>query len=251
MRTMAVAAASLATLGVATAAPAGATGRHPVVPPAAPAGVQAVAGVKDVSVRWTAVAPPTGEVVTRYTATSFVGTKKGRHCNAAAPATGCVIEGLKDGTHYTVEVLAAVGTKKGPYSAAVAVDPGTPLAPVDVQATIATGESSVSFDGAYDNGSPVTSYTATATDATDAARGGQTVTGTSSPLVVPGLTDGDSYTFTVTATNAGVPGPRPWPPPPSCRSPSPGRRPACRRCRGMATRRWTSRRRPAWPSPSP
>jgi len=202
MRTVAVTAASVVALGLATAVPAGATGRAPAVPPAAPAGVRAVAGLKDVSVSWTAVAAPTGEIVTRYTATSSVGSKRGRHCTATAPTTGCIIDGLKDGTHYTVEVLAAVGMKKGPYSEAVAVDPGTPLAPVDVGATIATGQSSVSFGEAYDNGSPITSFTATATDVTDAARGGQSASGASSPLVVTGLTDGDTYTFTVTATNA-------------------------------------------------
>jgi hypothetical protein len=42
----------------------------------------------------------------------------------------------------------------------------------------------------------------TATDHTDAGRGGQVAIGAASPVVVPGLTNGDTYTFTVTATNA-------------------------------------------------
>lgn len=37
---------------------------------------------------------------------------------------------------------------------------------------------------------------------TTPGNGGQTVTGTGSPLTVTGLTNGDTYTFTVTATNA-------------------------------------------------
>jgi hypothetical protein len=44
-------------------------------------------------------------------------------------------------------------------------------------------------------------YTVTAHDATNSARGGETATGTTSPIVVGGLSPGDSYTFTVTATN--------------------------------------------------
>ena len=73
-----------------------------------------------------------------------------------------------------------------------------------------------------DGGAPITGYTATATDHTDAARGHQTcvvgtVTGVtaSTPAytgpdscVVRGLTPGDTYTFTVTATNVvGTSGP--------------------------------------------
>ncbi len=37
--------------------------------------------------------------------------------------------------------------------------------------------------------------------------GGQTTTGTSSPIEVGGLTNGDSYTFTVSATNGNGAGP--------------------------------------------
>ena len=57
------------------------------------------------------------------------------------------------------------------------------------------------------NGSPITGYTVTATDLTDATRGGQTASGASSPITIAGLTNGDSYTFTVTATNGVGTGP--------------------------------------------
>ncbi|MDP9094701.1 MAG: hypothetical protein M3N95_17615, partial [Actinomycetota bacterium] len=38
-------------------------------------------------------------------------------------------------------------------------------------------------------------------DQTNPAHGGQTATGSNSPITVTGLTNGDSYTFTITATN--------------------------------------------------
>lgn len=47
-----------------------------------------------------------------------------------------------------------------------------------------------------DGGSPITSYTVTASP------GGMTASGTSSPVLITGLTDGIAYTFTVTAVNS-------------------------------------------------
>jgi hypothetical protein len=70
-------------------------------------------------------------------------------------------------------------------------------------ATAGNAQASIAFrPSKFDGGSPVTSYRVTATDATDSARGGQTNSGSTSPIVVTGLTNGDSYTFKVSATNA-------------------------------------------------
>jgi hypothetical protein len=54
---------------------------------------------------------------------------------------------------------------------------------------------------ATDGGSAITSYTVTVSP------GGRTVTGTGSPIVVRGLTNGAPYTFKVTATNGVGSGP--------------------------------------------
>jgi titin len=70
-----------------------------------------------------------------------------------------------------------------------------PAAPSGVSAVAGDGSATVSFSAPAANGSPITSY------AVSASPGGATVTGSSSPLLVSGLTDGVSYTFTVTATN--------------------------------------------------
>ena len=68
------------------------------------------------------------------------------------------------------------------------------------------GQVSVSFTGdtttASEGGLTITGYTVTATDVTNPANGGQTATGTTSPIVVTGLTNLDEYTFTVHATNS-------------------------------------------------
>jgi hypothetical protein len=71
-----------------------------------------------------------------------------------------------------------------------------PGAPTVVTATAGQGDASVAFIAPGDDGgSPVTSYTVTAHP------GSISATGATSPVTVPGLTNGVSYTFTVTAQN--------------------------------------------------
>lgn len=54
---------------------------------------------------------------------------------------------------------------------------------------------------ANDGGQPIVSYTVSAIDVTNPANGGQTATGTRSPIIVGGLINGDTYHFRVTASN--------------------------------------------------
>ena len=72
-----------------------------------------------------------------------------------------------------------------------------PAAPTIGTPTAGSTQVSVAFTPPSDNGgSTITSYTATSSP------GSITGTGTSSPVLVTGLTNGTAYTFTVTATNA-------------------------------------------------
>jgi hypothetical protein len=91
----------------------------------------------------------------------------------------------------------------GSYSAATSVSHTfniaavIPAAPTVGVATAGNGQASVTFIApGFSGGVSVTGYTVTATP------GGATASGTTSPLTVPGLTNGTAYTFTVTATNS-------------------------------------------------
>jgi hypothetical protein len=92
---------------------------------------------------------------------------------------------------------------------------GAPDYPLNVAPTSDNGQAEVSWSPGFNEGSPTQSYTVTATDVSsqsnDPNNGGlgletctYTVTGTDGPTdscTVPGLTNGDQYTFQVTATN--------------------------------------------------
>ena len=84
----------------------------------------------------------------------------------------------------------------------VDLPPVAPGAPTVTALTNGGGQVTVGFTPGAPGSTPTTGYRVIATDLTNAARGGQTATGTASPVTVPGLTNGDAYTFTVTALSA-------------------------------------------------
>ncbi len=79
---------------------------------------------------------------------------------------------------------------------------GLPGSPTIGTATAGDAQATVSFTAPASNGgATITSYTVTSNP------GSITATGTASPLIITGLTNGTSYTFTVTATNSVGTGP--------------------------------------------
>ncbi|WP_321575259.1 Ig-like domain-containing protein [Oerskovia douganii] len=107
--------------------------------------------------------------------------------------------GLDNAASYTFTITGE--NKAGVGEASAASNAQTPFArpeaPTDVRATDAQGVPQVAWNPPDDNGSPVTSYTVTASG----GGGSKTVTGTS--VAFTGLNAGSSYSFTVTATNEG------------------------------------------------
>ncbi|HEX5245566.1 MAG TPA: fibronectin type III domain-containing protein [Gaiellaceae bacterium] len=180
-----------------TAASAPSNSVTPAGLPGAPTDVSATAGDSQATVAFTAPAD-NGSAITSYTVTASPGGS-----SASGSASPVVVTGLSDGTAYTFTVTATNGVGEGaPSTASTDVTPvGPPGAPADVSALRGDEQASISFTGPADNGSPISSYTVTASP------GGATASGSASPIAVTGLTNGTAYTFTVTATNGVGTGP--------------------------------------------
>lgn len=154
----------------------------------------ATATLSSISVSFTAPADG-GSPITSYTVTSNDGK------TSSGASSPIVVTGLTKGTAYTFTVTATnvIGT-------GVASNPSTevstlnlPDAPIIGSAAITgTGYNSatVSFTPPADNGAPITGYTVTSSVC------GLTVSGTTSPLIITGLSYATSYTFTVVAVSA-------------------------------------------------
>ena len=140
-----------------------------------------------------------GGTITGYSATCTpvsAGTP-GTATNTASPV---VVTGLTNGDAYTCTVFATNAYGPSFVSApSSAVTPGTvPAAPTSVVATGGNGSASVAFIAGANNGNAVLHFDASCTGTGPPIAG----TAASSPISVPGLTNGVSYTCAVTATNA-------------------------------------------------
>lgn len=141
--------------------------------------------------------PPVPVTVTPVTGPNGIGV-------ATYNSPPITVTGLTNGTNYTVTVYASNPLGNGPESKPTVVDPATtPGAPTGVTATNATppgaaaGTVNVAFTPPASNGGRgIDSYTVTSSP------DGVTATGSASPIQVPGLVIGTSYTFTVYATNS-------------------------------------------------
>ena len=111
-----------------------------------------------------------------------------------------VVSGLTNGTVYSCKVKASNALGPGATSSAVSVTPATvPNAPTIGQATAGNARASVAFTAPSSNGgSAITGYTASCISGSVTKTG----TGSSSPVVVSGLSNGTGYSCKVKASNA-------------------------------------------------
>ena len=172
--------------------------------PTAPTAVSAVPGNSAATVHWMTPASTNGSAISRYVVTPYVGgVAQATHTFTSTTGT---ITGLSNGTTYAFEVAATNGNGTGPQSvASLPIVAGAPVAPTAVEAisgstTTSTGPLNVSFTPGANNGSTITSYTATCKSANGGVNG--THTGAARPIIVTGLTTAKTYTCTVAATNA-------------------------------------------------
>jgi uncharacterized protein (TIGR02145 family) len=171
----------------------------PSTVPGAPIIGTATKGNAQATVTFTLPVSDGGSAITGYTVTSNPGSKTG-----SGTSSPIIITGLTNGTSYTFTVTASNSNgTSSESSVSNSVIPSTiPDAPTIGTATKGNGQANVAFTAPASNGgSAVTTYTATSSP------GGYTGSGSTSPITVPGLTNGTSYTFTVFASNINGDGP--------------------------------------------
>lgn len=179
--------------------------------PSAPTAVTVTPGNGSVALSWTAPFDGGASITgyNLYEATTSGGENYTTPVNGGTllRGTSTTVNSLTNGTKYYFTIKAVNSVGSSPASVEVWAIPGgtAPGAPTTVAATAGFASAVVTWNAPSDlGGSAVTRYTATATDSSVPARGGQSCTWTSGPLTctVTGLSNGDSYTFVVTATNS-------------------------------------------------
>jgi hypothetical protein len=170
--------------------------------PAAPTGVQATGGTKQVTVSWPAVSGATSYNL-YWSATAGITKTTGEQISGATSPT--VQNGLTDATTYYYIVTAVNSAGESDPSVQVAAatlssssSPTVPSAPTDVAATgganqVTVSWSAVSGASSYNLYWSTTSGVATST--------GTKLAGTTSPYVQTGLADSTAYYYIVTAQN--------------------------------------------------
>jgi hypothetical protein len=179
--------------------------------PAAPASVSAVAeGPGALRVSWTAPPGNGGSPVSGYDVAAEPPPGSDAVVPAALPvgaaADSVLLSGLTEGTRYVVRVIARNAAGPGaaaPTDAATAPVPLTvPDAPTSVAVTPDAAALHVTWTApASDGGSAVTAYDVVAAPRTSGLSAPPVVTAAGSPVVVPGLVDGEAYDVRVVAVN--------------------------------------------------
>ncbi|RKI48210.1 hypothetical protein D7Y27_05355 [Corallococcus sp. AB004] len=162
---------------------------------AAPSGVTAVAGIREMTVSWSYTPDGTGSPLASF---EVVATPGSARVVTGPTARSTLVTGLANGTNYkfTVTPILADGTRQTSSASAYVRTSDVPTSPS--WGTYKSGDQQVELNwyAPANGGQPIQGYTVTASP------GGQTYVTPGTSFVVTGLTNGQPYTFTVLATNA-------------------------------------------------
>jgi hypothetical protein len=184
-----------ATADLATVAQAVAAAGAPAVPSASPANASA-------DLTW--VAPSSTDPITGYRIeVTKDGVLQSPNIDLASTALSSTVTGLVNGSSYTFKVAALTGASRdtvGTFSgASLAVIPGAPSAPTISSVTVGNQKLTVAFTAPTATGGfPITAYEYS----TDNGATWTAAPGTSSPIVITGLTNGTAYQVKLRGKNA-------------------------------------------------
>ena len=169
----------------------------PSTVPSSPTSLTATAGISQATISFTAGSDG-GSAITNYKysldGTSYTALSP---TDATSPIT---ITGLTNGTSYSIYLKAVNANGDSSASAAVSVTPSTtPSAPTSLTATAGDGQATISFTSGSDGGSAITNYKYSTNGTTYTAL---SPVDSSSPITIPGLTNGTVYTIYLKAINA-------------------------------------------------
>ena len=177
----------------------------PVPPtvPAAPTGLSAAGGTKQVTLSWSAVSSATSYNIYWSTTSGVTKANGSKITGATSPA---VHTGLSDGTTYYYIVTAVNSTGEGAASVQAAATtitpapaPTIPAAPAGMTATGGTQQVTLSWS-AVAQATSYNIYWSTTSGVTKA--NGTRIAGVTSPYVQTGLSAGTTYYYIVTAANS-------------------------------------------------
>ena len=175
----------------------------PITVPAAPTSVVATSSPGALVVTWIPPAVTGGSAIRSYTATASPGGASCTYPVSSPEADQCTIQGLTNGSSYTVTLVALNGVGSGVASApsASAVPVASPGIPVNPTVVIGNAQLTVSWSAPASNGgAAITSYQAVAKP------GRFTCSTSTTSCTISGLTNGTHYVVTVSATNSAGPG---------------------------------------------
>ena len=176
----------------------------PRTTPGAPTLGTITPGNAQLSVAFTAPTSTGGADITDYEYSTDNGTSYKAAGSTTSPLTLTTVSGssaaLVNGTTYTILLRAVNAAGSGTASSSGTGTPRTtPSAPTSLVATPGNGELSIAFTAGSDGGSAITNYEYSLNNSTWTALN---PVDTTTPVTIPGLTNGTAYTVYLRAVNA-------------------------------------------------